>query len=328
MAADKDDNSSAPRPEKPLSRNLVTAEEFISSVAAKIAAQPLQYSDPEVWGVLTAISEKARKRNQCMHMLLTSNEHCIGRLVDDAHFQIISPAVSASHCKIYQKKIATGVTEQQLANCSAFVKDSSTNGTYLNWERLSKNSFEAKLRHGDIVSTAFAPHRELAFSFVYREVQKSSRVTDGGSLQRKSEEYCAENKRLEGIGIGASDGPLSLDDFRSLQRSNMELRKQLEDQVATIESLHSESRAATEKHETEMKELNESVSKSFQDKLSQLNQFLESKDKELAELSRISAEQKHGIEDLNERLSASMQSCTEANEIIARRLLYQNSKYY
>lgn len=62
--------------------------------------------------------------NQCMHMLLTSNEHCIGRLVDDAHFQIISPAVSASHCKIYQKKIATGVTEQQLANCSAFVKDS------------------------------------------------------------------------------------------------------------------------------------------------------------------------------------------------------------
>ena len=67
-----------------------------------------------------------------------------------------------------------------------------------------------------------------------------------------------------------------------------------------------------------MKELNESVSKSFQDKLSQLNQFLESKDKELAELSRISAEQKHGIEDLNERLSASMQSCTEANEIIAR----------
>ena len=64
MAADKDDNSSAPRPEKPLSRNLVTAEEFISSVAAKIAAQPLQYSDPEVWGVLTAISEKARKRNQ------------------------------------------------------------------------------------------------------------------------------------------------------------------------------------------------------------------------------------------------------------------------
>lgn len=68
----------------------------------------------------------------------------------------------------------------------------------------------------------------------------------------------------------------------------------------------------------EMKELEESVSKSYQDQLSQLHQSLESKDKELAELSRVSAEQKHGIEDLSERLGASMQSCTEANEIITR----------
>ncbi|XP_057807426.1 uncharacterized protein LOC131022064 isoform X2 [Salvia miltiorrhiza] len=340
--ADEDESSSTPRPEKPspsphsarkspsmprpgfgdngsnspLSKNPKSSEEFISSAAAKIAAQPLQYADPDVWGVLTAISEKARKRNQGMNMLLTSNEHCIGRLVDDARFQIITPAVSAIHCKIYRKKIATGDTEQQSASCSAFLKDSSTNGTYLNWEKLNKNSFEAKLRHGDIISIAFVPHHELAFAFVYREIQKSSCATDGGSLKRKPEEYCAENKRLKGIGIGASDGPLSLDDFRSLQRSNMELRKQLEDQVATVESLRTESRAATEKHDTEVKELKESVSKSFQDQLSQLNQFLESKDKELAELSRISAEQKHGIEDLNERLSASMQSCTEANEII------------
>lgn len=38
--------------------------EFISSVAAKIAAQPLQDSDRNVWGVLTAISDMARKRQQ------------------------------------------------------------------------------------------------------------------------------------------------------------------------------------------------------------------------------------------------------------------------
>lgn len=71
-----------------------------------------------------------------------------------------------------------------------------------------------------------------------------------------------------------------------------------------------------------MKELKESISKSYQDQLSQLNLSLECKDKELAELSRISAEQKHGIEDLNERLSASMQSCAEANEIITRSEVY------
>lgn len=67
-----------------------------------------------------------------------------------------------------------------------------------------------------------------------------------------------------------------------------------------------------------MKELKDSVSKSYIDQLSQLNQSLVAKDKELEELSRVSTEQKHGIEDLNERLSASMQSCMEANEIINR----------
>ncbi|KAK4411298.1 hypothetical protein Sango_0202800 [Sesamum angolense] len=96
----------------PLSRNdAQSGEEFISSVASKIAAQPLQYSDPNVWGVLTAISEKARKRHQGMNMLLTSDEHRIGRLVDDARFQIIAPAVSAHHCKIYRKRVITEDTE-------------------------------------------------------------------------------------------------------------------------------------------------------------------------------------------------------------------------
>lgn len=57
----------------PLSKNMKSAEEFISSVAAKIASQPLQYSDPDVWGVLTAISEKARKRNQVYRLKSVSS---------------------------------------------------------------------------------------------------------------------------------------------------------------------------------------------------------------------------------------------------------------
>ncbi|GFP82282.1 hypothetical protein PHJA_000371400 [Phtheirospermum japonicum] len=301
----------------PASRSVKTSKEFIQSVAENIAAQPFQFSDSNVWGVLTAISEKARKRNQGMNMLLTSNEHSIGRLVDDARFQIFAPAVSAHHCKIYRKRVTTDDTHQLSDNCfSVFLKDSSTNGTYLNWEKLSKSSCEAKLRHGDIISISFVPQHDLAFAFVFREVQKSSCVSDGGSLKRKPEEYGAENKRLKGIGIGASDGPISLDDFRSLQRSNTELRKNLENQVVTVESLRTENRAAVEKHETELRELKESVTKSYQDQLSQLNQSLEAKEKELAELNKISAEQKQGMEDLNERLIASTQSCLEANEII------------
>lgn len=52
-----------------LQRNPQSPEDFILSVASKIASQPLQYSDPEVWGVLTAISDKARKRRQVSILL-------------------------------------------------------------------------------------------------------------------------------------------------------------------------------------------------------------------------------------------------------------------
>ncbi|RVX01032.1 hypothetical protein CK203_022882 [Vitis vinifera] len=40
---------------------------------------------------------------------------------------------------------------------SAFLKDTSTNGTYLNWEKLKKNSPESMLHHGDIISFAAPP---------------------------------------------------------------------------------------------------------------------------------------------------------------------------
>lgn len=36
----------------------------------------------------------------------------------------------------------------------------------------------------------------------------------------KKEDFVGDSKRLKGIGIGAPDGPISLDDVRSLQRSN------------------------------------------------------------------------------------------------------------
>lgn len=67
-----------------------------------------------------------------------------------------------------------------------------------------------------------------------------------------------------------------------------------------------------------MKEMKESVSISYLDQLKALRDMLDAKQKELAEISRISAEQKHEMGDLNDRLSASMQSCTEANEIMKR----------
>ncbi|XP_058223977.1 uncharacterized protein LOC131333463 isoform X2 [Rhododendron vialii] len=293
-------------------------KDLIVSVASKISSQPIHNSDPNVWGVLTAISSSARKRPQGINMLLTSDEHCIGRLVDDVRFQIESNAVSGSHCKIYRKRAATEEVEPPSLLCMPvfFLKDTSTNGTYLNWEKLKRSSPEAKLCHGDIISLAAPPQHEIAFAFVFREVLRSNAMTDGAYLKRKAEEFGPESKRIKGIGIGAPEGPISLDDFRSLQRSNMELRKQLENQVVTIDSLRNENRAVVERYENEMKDLKESVAKPYLDQLKELQNASEIKQKVLVEVEKICAEQKHAVEDLNEQLSASVQSCAEANEIL------------
>ena len=68
----------------------------------------------------------------------------------------------------------------------------------------------------------------------------------------------------------------------------------------------------------EMKELKDSVTKSYVDQLNGLNQLLGVKQRELDSVNKISSEQKHSIEDLNRRLSASIQSYTEANAIMER----------
>ncbi|MBA0685851.1 hypothetical protein Goari_013492 [Gossypium aridum] len=302
----------------PPSKLSLSPKELIVSAAANISSHPLPTNDPNVWGVLTAISNNARKRQQGMNMLLTADEHCIGRSVKETSFRIDSNSVSAVHCKIYRKRV-TNEDTQQAPNCytSVFLKDTSTNGTYLNWERLRKNSPEFKVQHGDIISFSAPPQHELAFAFVYREVLTSIHSAEGACAKRKADctdELTCENKRLKGIGIGAPEGPISLDDFRSLQRSNRELRKQLEDQVLTIDTLHNENRATVERHENEIKEVKESVATSYLDQIKELQILLDGKQKELVEVNRISAEQKHAIEDLSERLSASLQSCTEANE--------------
>ncbi|KAF8412357.1 hypothetical protein HHK36_000320 [Tetracentron sinense] len=299
-------------PKKPQS-----SKDFILSVARKFSAQPLQNSDPGVWGVLTAISNNARKRQQGINILLIDDENCIGRLVADTRFQIESNAVSANHCKIYRKRIVTEDVGSSSRFCiSVLLKDTSTNGTYLNWERLKRNSSEAELQHGDIISLAAPPHHELAFAFVFREVINSTPLMDGPVLKRKPEELGSENKRLKGIGIGAPEGPISLDDFRSLQRSNTELRKQLESQVLTVDTLRNEIRVAVDRHGNEMKELKESVSQSYLDQIKKLQHLLDVKQKELVEVNRISAERQHAMEDLNERLSACMQSRIDAVEIV------------
>ncbi|KAI3428992.1 FHA domain-containing protein [Psidium guajava] len=295
---------------------LQSPSEFMMEVAAKLASQPLNNKDPQVWGVLTAISNNARKRHQGSNMLLTADEHKIGRMVVDSQFRIDSLAVSGNHCIMYKKTIAADALETSKSQISVFLKDTSTNGTFVNWTKLKKTGPEVNISHGDIISFAAPPHLEAAYAFVFREVTRCTSTMAGESAKRKGEEIGPEIKRLKGIGIGSLEGPISLDDFRSLQRSNAELRRQLEDQVRRIDALQDENRASVERHENEVKDVKVSISRSYLEQVKELQDTVDTKQKELLEMHKSSAEQKHVIEDLNERLSASMQSCAEANEIM------------
>ncbi|KAJ4892377.1 SMAD/FHA domain-containing protein [Raphanus sativus] len=292
----------------------MNSKDFIVSAAAKIASQPLQNYDSNVWGVLTAITNNARKRRQGINILLTSDEHCFGRLPCHGSCQVESAAISGNHCKMHRKQLTS--SDGSSSDASVFLEDISTNGTFLNWERLKKKGPEVRVQHGDIISFAAPPDHEKAYAFVYREILGNNTALSSMSRKRKAEDITSEVKRPKGIGIGGPDGPISLDDFKSLQRSNTDLRKQLEAQVLTVDTLRNESRAIVELHESEIKKMKESVAKSFQNELIELRELIDTKQKELAQVNKVSAEQKHSIDDLGERLSGSLQSLSEANEII------------
>lgn len=126
----------------PPSEALSSSKEATVSVAANISSRPISSQDPDVWGVLTAIS----KRHQGKNILLTADKHC--RSVEDWSFQIESNLVSDKQCKIYRKKITDEDTQQSSA---VFLKATSNESTFLNWGNLRKNSPGLKMQHGDII---------------------------------------------------------------------------------------------------------------------------------------------------------------------------------
>uniref|UniRef100_A0A804RB08 FHA domain-containing protein n=1 Tax=Zea mays TaxID=4577 RepID=A0A804RB08_MAIZE len=280
-AAKDEASCSVPTPPK------VTPDE-VRAVARKFADQPIQETEPDVWAVLTAISKKARLR----------------------------PQISGMHCKIYRDTVLGELNRHEPV--PVFLKDTSSNGTFINWKRLKKNSSPVKLNHGDIISLSSPPHDDNSFVFVYREVNAISRVENGAPiLKRKSVEGGSGSKRLKGLGIGSPDGPVSLDDVRRLEKSNADLREQLEAHVVTIETLRAEIKTAQVQHGKELEELRETISSSYLDQTKSLRSALEEKQKQIDSLSTSNTELQNSIKDLDERLNASKQSRADADEIIS-----------
>jgi len=59
-------NGNSPNKQQQNPASILGAKDRIVSVASNCASQPLHNSDPNVWGVLTAISNNARKRHQVL----------------------------------------------------------------------------------------------------------------------------------------------------------------------------------------------------------------------------------------------------------------------
>lgn len=302
-----------PSPTKPTPPTPGSADEM-RAVARKFADQPVQNSEPGVWAVLTAISQNARLRPEGMNILLSADEHVLGRTIENPRFRISAQAISGKHCKIYRDTALEELRRDEPV--PVYLKDTSTNGTYINWKKFTKKSPPAKLNHGDIISFTTAPHNEASYAFVYREVNAVCAGNGTTALKRKSGEIGSENKRLKGLGIGSSEGPVSLNDIRRLEKSNAELREQLEAHVVTIETLKTERKIAEVQHEKELKEFKEITSSSYLDQTNSLQLALEKKQKQLDSFSTLNTELQNSIKDLDERLSASKQSRADADEII------------
>ncbi|CAN6308202.1 unnamed protein product [Urochloa humidicola] len=284
------------------------------AVARKFADQPIQETEPGVWAVLTAISKKARLRPQGINILLSADEHFLGRIGVENRFLISDPQISTRHCRIYRDTVLGELNRNEPV--PVFIKDTSSNGTYINWKRIKKNSSPVKLNHGDIISF-LTPLNDGSYSFVYREVNAVSCVENGATiLKRKSEGGGSGSKRLKGLGIGSPDGPVSLDDIRRLEKSNADLREQLEAHVVTIETLRNEIKVAQVQHGRELEILRETTSSSYLDQTKSLRVALEEKQKQLDSFSTSNTELQNSIKDLDERLSASKQSRADADEII------------
>ncbi|CAL4912339.1 unnamed protein product [Urochloa decumbens] len=296
-------------------RKASVSPDEMRAVASKFADQPIQETEPGVWAVLTAISKKARLRPQGINIILSADEHYLGRTGVEDRFQISDPQISTRHCRIYRDTVLGELNRNEPV--PVFIKDTSSNGTYINWKRIKKNSSPVKLNHGDIISF-LSPLIDGSYSFVYREVNAVSCVENGSTtLKRKSEEGGSGSKRLKGLGIGSPDGPISLDDVRRLEKSNTDLREQLEAHVATIETLRTEIKVAQARHGKELEELRETTSSSYIDQTKSLRVALEEKQKQLDSLSTSNTELQNSIKDLDERFSASKQSRADADEIIS-----------
>uniref|UniRef100_A0A7I4DTR9 FHA domain-containing protein n=1 Tax=Physcomitrium patens TaxID=3218 RepID=A0A7I4DTR9_PHYPA len=333
----------------PLSNAAVASSSERSSMgvmafASILAQQPCplsRSSAPAPWAMLTAVSANACKRPQGSHIMLHNSDHVLGRTVKEVSCQFNSPNVSGRHCTISRRYLGedgrilstnniTNAATDRLVGC---IRDSSSNGTFVNFQRLQRNGEEVQLRHGDVISLVSTPEDVTAFAFVFREVSDSTigpvplpsippSEADGPSNKRKGSPpddgvtIGGDGKRIKGLGSGGVSGPIMLNDVRQLQRSNEELRLQVEAYMLEVEKMRSEYRSAETRHASELKDLQTTLAEKFNAQLEELKISLATKELDLETSSAVRLQQESCIELLEQRLASEAKSRVDAEEVI------------
>lgn len=58
-----------------------------------------------------------------MNIVLTADEHCFGRCVEDSYYRIESLSVSAKHCTIFRERATTDGELDSNLSLPVFIKD-------------------------------------------------------------------------------------------------------------------------------------------------------------------------------------------------------------
>ncbi|XP_073390439.1 uncharacterized protein [Physcomitrium patens] len=297
----------------PLSNAAVASSSERSSMgvmafASILAQQPCplsRSSAPAPWAMLTAVSANACKRPQGSHIMLHNSDHVLGRTVKEVSCQFNSPNVSGRHCTISRRYLGedgrilstnniTNAATDRLVGC---IRDSSSNGTFVNFQRLQRNGEEVQLRHGDVISLVSTPEDEQSLLL---------HLSSGRYLIPQSDLCHFHLSHLARL----TDHPTS---GRALP---LELRLQVEAYMLEVEKMRSEYRSAETRHASELKDLQTTLAEKFNAQLEELKISLATKELDLETSSAVRLQQESCIELLEQRLASEAKSRVDAEEVI------------
>eukprot|EP00898_Chlorokybus_atmophyticus_P007879 jgi/Chlat1/8092/Chrsp75S07588 len=234
------------------------------------------------WGWLEARSAMARKHAGAPAVALTGKECVLGRTLPAlVAFQKVL-AISGTHCRLFQKD-----------GC-VMVLDTSTNGTFVNRTKVGKDDMPV---------------------FMFRSTPPAAETIK--RKQSTGDNAMEPNKRLAGDNR-ISHSPASLSTLAELKEANEDLRRQLQDKIASLVSAEAAASAASQQHAQELEAAVARIENDWKQRVEQERQAAAEAQGELEVLKSEKASMTSEIDALQQRLARASTACQEAEDTVGR----------